>query len=359
MKRIVFSVINDLNYDQRMNRICTSLVNGGYEVTLIGRKRSYSIPLKDREYQQIRFRCFFNKGKVFYVEYNLRLFFYLLAHNYDIYGGIDLDTIVPHYLVATIKNKPLVYDAHEFFSEVEEVANRPIVKAIWKKVEGWIVPRVNYAYTVNKSIANVFEESYNKQFHVIRNVSLLTDLVVEKKEEKYILYQGDVNIGRGLEETIEAMQSIDCKFYICGKGDIYEKLLTLPGKFGVESKVKFLGRFEPHQLLDITRKATIGITFFKNSGLNNYYSLANRFFDYIHAGVPQLTIRFPEYQRFYDEFEVGILVDLTPENIVLAANKMLSDLAFYNQLKENCLAARHVHNWQNEEKKLLEIYNGI
>lgn len=359
MKKIVFTVINDLSYDQRMIRICTSLANAGYHVTLIGRIRSYSIQLTESSYKQIRFKCFFNKGKLFYIEYNIRLLFFLLINNFDIYCGIDLDTILPNYFAAFLKHKPCVYDAHELFTETEEIVNRPAVKAVWSFVEKMIIPKVKYAYTVNESIAKLFETKYNKKFHIIRNVSLLIPYSEIQKDEKYILYQGDINIRRGLEETLEAMKHIDCKLYVCGKGDIFDKIIKMPAKLGIENKVNFLGRITPAELRIITQKATIGITLLQHTGLNYYYSLANRFSDFIHAATPQIIINYPEYKKFCEQYQVGIIIEFKVENIVTAANQLLSDKELYNRIKQNCLKAREIFNWQNEEKKLLEIYSSI
>ncbi|MGE5108750.1 MAG: hypothetical protein ACM3H8_14495, partial [Sphingobacteriales bacterium] len=67
MKKIVFTVTNDLNYDQRMIRICTSLANVGYEVLLVGRNRKQSSPLDPKPYYQKRLSCWFQKGKGFYI----------------------------------------------------------------------------------------------------------------------------------------------------------------------------------------------------------------------------------------------------------------------------------------------------
>src|SRR6476661_6581441 len=97
---LVFTVTNDLNYDQRMIRICTSLSNAGYHVTLVGRRHGHSKKLIQRAFQQKRLFCFFEKGKLFYIEYAIRLFVFLLFKKFDLIGAIDLDTIVPCYLVS-------------------------------------------------------------------------------------------------------------------------------------------------------------------------------------------------------------------------------------------------------------------
>src|SRR5690242_13208129 len=48
MMKIVLTVTNDLNYDQRMIRICSSLASHGYQVLLVGRKMHASPPLLKR-----------------------------------------------------------------------------------------------------------------------------------------------------------------------------------------------------------------------------------------------------------------------------------------------------------------------
>src|SRR6266511_4771316 len=113
MKRLVFTVTNDLSYDQRMIRICTSLSLAGYHVTLVGRKQKKSIAPDPASFHQKRLSCFFEKGKAFYIEYNIRLFFFLLLKKSDLICAIDLDTILPCYFISKLKNTNRVYDAHE------------------------------------------------------------------------------------------------------------------------------------------------------------------------------------------------------------------------------------------------------
>ena len=102
-KKIILTVTNDLTYDQRMQKICRSLSGAGYTVELVGRKKSDSISLATEPYLQTRITCIFNKGKLFYVEYNLRLLFYLTFRNFDAACAIDLDTITPVYIIGKLK----------------------------------------------------------------------------------------------------------------------------------------------------------------------------------------------------------------------------------------------------------------
>lgn len=360
MKRLVFGVTNDLNYDQRMIRICTSLASAGYSVTLVGRCWRNSPPLGLRPFNQKRLFCFTKKGKLSYLEYNLRLFFFLLFHKTDAVCAIDLDTILPFYFVSRIKRLPRIYDAHELFCEMKEVVTRPRIYNIWKRVERFTVPKFRYGYTVNRPIAREFEKLYGVQYAVIRNVPLLQPLIIPVKTEKYLLYQGAVNEGRSFETLIPAMQYVNARLIICGDGNFMRQAHELVQQYRLENKVIFKGRLLPDELQQYTRQAWMGITIFENTGLSNYYSLGNRFFDYLHAGLPQVCVNYPAYKEINNQYDVAVLIDdLYPPAIAGAVNELLHNEALYTSLQQNCLKARQVFNWQEEEKKLLDFYKHI
>lgn len=359
MKRLVFTVTNELTYDQRMIRICSSLAAAGYLVTLVGVKRPGLSP-PGQPFKQRRISCFFQKGKGFYIEYNLRLFFYLLFKRADLICSIDLDTILPGYFVSVFKNIPRVYDAHELFCEMKEVVTRPAIYRFWKRIERFAVRRYQHGYTVNEAIAGEFSKMYGVKYGVVRNVPLLRPLTIPPKPEKYILYQGAVNEGRSFETLIPAMKQVPVPLIICGDGNYMEQCRELVKKYGLEQKVIFRGKLAPVELRAVTEKAWIGLTFFENKGKSNYYSLANRFFDYIHAGIPQLGVDYPVYREINNKHRIAVLmVDLSPEAIAQGLNSLLNDQPLYDLLQRNCLEAREVFNWQEEEKTLLAFYANI
>ncbi len=342
-----------------MQRICGSMVKRGYAVELVGRVLPVSLPLQPQAYGQHRLKCWFNKGKLFYVEFMLRLFFYLLKQRFDAYCAIDLDTALPVYFISKLKRKPFIYDAHEYFPEVIEVADRKKVKAAWTAIEGYIIRRTRFAYTVTASIADVFRQKYGTHFEVIRNMPPLLPYTEPSKEPATILYQGVVNEGRGLEQLLEAMVEVDAKLIICGHGDIFDELVQLANSLGVAHKVEFRGKVLPADLLLITRRASIGVMLLENKGLSYYFSLANKFFDYIHAVTPQLVINFPEYQRLNAKYGVALESSLAVNEIREKLQRLLSDQVLYEQLQQNCREARLELNWQEEEQKLWRFYEQI
>jgi glycosyltransferase involved in cell wall biosynthesis len=358
--KLYFTVTTDLTYDQRMIRICTSLAKNGYDVVLVGRKLSNSVSLTTEPFKQKRINCLFKRGKLFYAEYNLRLFFYLLFKKVDCICAIDLDTILPCYFISRIKKIHRVYDAHELFCEMKEIVTRPAIHKTWKRIEQFAVPKFKFGYTVNQPIANEFAKMYGTDYAVIRNIALLREVSSFPKKEKYILYQGAVNEGRSFETLIPAMKNVKCKLLICGDGNFMQQTIQLVKQYHLEDKVIFKGKVLPDELRSITEQAYIGITLFEDNGLSNYYSLANRFFDYIHAGIPQLCVDYPAYQEINDQQPIALLIrNISAENIAIQLNNLLNDDTLYDTLQQNCFKAREIYNWQQEEKKLLSFYHQL
>jgi len=358
--KIIFTVTTDLSYDQRMIRICTSLANAGYDVLLVGRRMKDSIPLSEQPFKQKRINCLFEKGKLFYAEYNLRLFFYLLFKKMDCICTIDLDTILPGYLISTLKKTKRVYDAHELFCEMKEIVTRPGIYRFWKRIERYCVPKFRHGYTVNQPIADEFNKMYGVNYAVIRNVALLKAIEPVEKKERFILYQGAVNEGRSFETLIPAFKNIDCKLVICGDGNYLPQAQQLAAMHGLADKIIFKGKIRPGELVNITQQACIGITLFDKRGLSNYYSLANRFFDYLHAGIPQLCVNYPVYKEINDSLPIAVLVDdLSSGNLAAQLNNLLANGVLYNELRQNCLSLRQTLNWQQEEIKLIQFYKDL
>jgi len=491
-----------------MQRICGSLAAAGYRVQLVGWQRPASPPLTPQPYQQHRLRGWFQKGKLFYLEYNLRLFFYLLSQRAAAWCACDLDTALPVWLRARLGGQPFVYDAHELFTEVPEVVARPAVQRVWRWVEVFIVPRARLAYTVGPALARVFEQRYGRPFAVVRNVSRLRGdepaisshaepnpaaaatpeagssetpdvsaampgiedampgigsaqlgivsampgvasaqpdvvgampdfmdampdvvgampgvmneltgnstempgisagttgistetigiasaqpsistekpyVITEKPNARasqvtivpesvqsaapaggYILYQGALNVGRGLENLLEAMPQVAGRLVICGEGDLSAALREQAERLGLlaSGQVEFRGFVLPEALREVTRHAAVGIMLLENIGLSYYYSLANKFFDYVHAGIPQVLIDFPEYRALNDEFDVAELVsNLAPATLAAALNRLLRDEpARYQHLAANCRRAAPQLSWQHEERELRRLWAGV
>ena len=362
---IAFAVINDLTYDQRMIRICSSLVNEGYQVTLIGRVLTSSQNIQNQSYNQLRLRCWFNKGPLFYLEYNFRLFWHFMRSKYDVFCACDLDTAAAIHLAGRLKKRPRIYDAHEYFTQVPELINRPTKQRIWKWVGNWTIPKFDVRYTVNRPLADELARLYNCEFGVVMNCPVRMPIKLRSTEQAdnpaVLLYQGALNVGRGIEQMIEAMQRIDrAELWIVGEGDISSLCRKLVVDFGVSNKVKFLGRVEPSELYAITQNATIGLNLLDGNSLNYYYSLANKFFDYMHAGVPSVNMNFPCYNEILSQHPVGITIEsLDPVHLADVLNVLLADQNGLKQMNNACILASERYQWANEIGTLTKLISSI
>jgi len=360
-KKIIYcTVTNDLNQDQRMHRIATSLSDNGYEVHVVGSSKIASEPLLQMNFGQHRINCWFRRGFLFYMEYNIRLFLYLLVRKMDIVYSVDLDTIMVGVLHKIMKGSKLVYDAHEYFTETPEVVHRPVIKAVWSSIARLCVPRADRAISVSQSLCDVLSDVYGLPFTCLYNVPFRTTEGKEfpTKDKKYILYQGMLNRGRGLREMIEAMEYIDPDYelWLVGIGDIGAELKAISSQSTATDRIHFLGWKSPPELNKITQHATLGLNLLEADGLSYYYSLANKFFDYMHAGVPSINRSFPAYEAIISRYEVGLLLDdLSKTTIADQINGLLNDVEKYTKIQTQCAEANRVFNWQNEEKKLLSL----
>ena len=390
-KRIIFTVTNDLRYDQRMLRICTTLSAAGYEVTLVGRNLPSSIPLQPQPYQQIRLKhLIFTAGKLFYLEFNLRLLFFLFFQRFDAVCSIDLDTSIPGILVSKIKNKPHLFDAHELFTHTPEVARRKSIQKIWEVVQKFTFKHTKSAFTVGPAIAQYFEEKYNIPVAVVRNMptksradnpnttyqahteinQLNSDNINPPSPawqskinaiqgKRFILYQGALNEARGLESMIHAMTEIPAILVLAGEGDLSQTLRNLTQSLNLEHKVIFLGMVPPNELPQLTKQAYIGYNVSQNAGLSYYLSLNNKFFDYTKALLPSLINPFPEYLALMKEFEVGLPTEPNVEDIITQANQLFTNQILYDEIKSNCKLASEKWTWENETPTLINIFQQV
>ncbi len=368
-QKIIVCVSNDLSTDQRVQRVCSFLVENNFEVYFVGRRLKNSLSVNSLPFKTKRFRLLFNKGALFYGALNFRLFFYILFHKCDVVTANDLDTLPAVYLALRIKRKTkLVFDAHEIFCEVPELMNSPSKKKVWLRIEKKIMPGLNHFYTVNQSISDYFFSLYKVKSKVVRNISNIpATLNLVSREElglpknKFIgIIQGSgINKDRGNEEIIEAYSLLDESHYllICGNGNVIEKLKLLVMFLNISHRVCFKPRMQYSELLKYTSCADIGFSMDKPTNLNYCYSLPNKFFDFVHCKTPVISSGMIEISKLTTYYNCGITVNsINAKEIANTIHELQKNGIRYNQLVEGCKKASTELTWENEKKILREIY---
>jgi glycosyltransferase involved in cell wall biosynthesis len=339
-----------------------------YEVTLVGRKLKLSKDVSHLPFKTKRFRLWFNKGAMFYANYNLRLFFYLLFHKADLLLANDLDTLLANHWAKKFKRKcRLVYDSHEYFCGVPELVERPWVQKFWRRIEQKTVPKVGAMYTVSESIAALYRKEYHREVKVVRNISDFEGEIPSKTKEelglptdrRIVIMQGaGINIERGAEEAIEAIQRVENAVLVfVGGGDVIPLLQKQVEKNHWEDKVFFYGKRPYAELLNFSKLADIGLSLDKDTNINYRFSLPNKIFDFVKAGTPMLVSDLPEVRRIINKYDIGCVAKShEPSAVADELNRLLANPALLEKYRRNMKTAQEELNWKNESKVLEEIY---
>lgn len=360
-KKLFVAVTNDISTDYRVHKVCSYLLQKGYQIEVYGRVLPNTIFVK-RDYEIVRKKHFFNHNFLFYAEFNIRLFFYLLIKKYDCILANDLDTLPACFFISKFKKTPLVFDSHELFSEGPELQGRKFVQSFWRKLEDFFLPRIKKSYTVSQSIADFYHKKYQNNMGVIRNIPLKNQAYISEEVsfptlQRTILYQGVLNPGRGIKPMIEALQYLEnLDLIIIGYGKVEAELKQFVKDKKMENRVFFLGRISREKLLNYTQKATLGMVLEEPLGLSFQYSLPNKLFDYIHAQIPIIAGNLIEISSIINEYKVGVIVEnYTPKAIATAIQDLLNDENKMLAIKQNQQKASEVLCWEKEQQKL-DIY---
>lgn len=290
----------------------------------------------------------------------------------DIYHAHDLNTLIPAYWAAKKTHAKTVYDSHELFTEIQTWGR--IERYFYRKLEAFIIKRVDKVITINNSIAGELVERYHIEYpQVIVNCppplkqgeanaydSVLRNAAGISLDKRLVLYQGGVTQYRGLEELIEAFTYLDESFCLVfmGYGKIRDELEVIVYSKGLNNRIKFLPAVPQKELLKYTSSADLGVIPYKPVSLNNYYTLPNKLFEYINAGIPIIASDLPELRRIIKGYDIGYLFDpYKSESIADAIKYVFSDKERYAAIKANTSKAASEYNWNKESKKLLECYS--
>ena len=370
-KRVYISVISDLVTDQRVHRTSLALFHKGLDVTLVGRRMKSSLTVDNRAYNVKRFTLLFERGPFFYIFYNIRLFLFLLFRKTDILVANDLDTLPANFFISKIKGAKLYYDSHEYFTGVPELAHRNTTRKIWKLLERWMLPRLKHVYTVNESIADLYRKEYGIDPAIVRNLPFrqhLSERIKSRAElnlpldKKLLLFQGaGINIQRGAEEILEAMQYLeDCILVFIGSGDVIHALKKESISLNLSQKVFFFPKMPLSELRQYTVLADMGLSLDKDTNINYRFSLPNKLFDYIQAGVPVLASNLPEIKKVIEKYKIGMLLGShDPKQIAEVVRDFFNNQERLASWKENLKFAAQELCWENEEEQLLKIFKDV
>jgi glycosyltransferase involved in cell wall biosynthesis len=360
LPRIVILVTSDIITDQRIHRTASTLHKQGFKVTVVGRRLKTTPKKIRKEYNTILLRIPFSKGPAFYACFNIQALFYLLFHRYNLIHANDLDTLLASRIASKLLNKPMVYDSHELFTEIPELIDRPRIRNFWSCLERRLTKGLKHCSTVSDGVSLELKNRYNIDFKVIRNLPFRKSCSEKQsvQDNKTIIYQGTLNIGRGLEKLVDAMTLLpNYNLIIVGSGPIQNGLKHKIEYQKLTKRVILFGRVEHEHLNRITCSAHIGVSIEEDMGLNYHYALPNKIFDYIQAGIPVLASNLPEMAKIISNYQVGITIDpnCTSQQLAAAIESMLTNTNDMDTWHQNTKRAAEELCWEAEQEKLLSL----
>lgn len=361
-KQVLLLVSTDVTFDQRLRRTAQTLADLGASVHIIGRKLPDSVSVNWPDIQVDRVELSAPSGPRMYYQMNQRMFTIGRSSNWDIVVSNDFDTLLAGFRISRKTDAAWILDAHEHFIEVPELIGRQTKRYAWHALGLWATKRLDAAYTVSESLARTLSNTYGIPFSVIENRPWYRDNALDVETESHLLfYQGALNRGRGLETAILAMREMpNYQLQLAGDGDIRGELEALIRRYHINDRVELLGRISPDKLDAYTACAWLGLNLLEGQGLNYYYSLANKFFDYAQWGVPSLNPAFPEYIKYQNKYGGCLLMDtLTPAQFKSTVFSLEDDPEAYANLKKGALKMKEECHWETQVPELEAIYSAV
>ncbi len=353
-------------YDTRiLLKECKSLYNYGYEVHLVvadgkGFENYNGIQIHDVGRAKSRLNRFLKTTKAIY-EKGFQL-------NADVYHFHDAE-LIPSGMKLKKKGKKVIYDTHEDLPRqlmskhyINYFLRKPL-SVIIEWYEDYAAKKFDFVITATPHIQNRFVE-LNKASLDVNNYPLLSELNTEAvnwdKKKNEVCYIGSITQIRGLEEVIDAMETLEgIKLNLAGSFSPQSFKKNLESRKGWK-KTNFLGQINREEVKRILRESQVGIVTFLPFA-NHTNSQPNKLFEYMAQGIPLVASNFDLWRAIIEKVDCGICIDPSDSNAISGAIQvLLSDKSRAKQMGENGRnAVLATYNWESEERKLIQIYQEL
>jgi glycosyltransferase involved in cell wall biosynthesis len=306
-----------------------------------------------------------------YLEFVTKAVVALLRSGADVYEANDLPPLLPAIVAARLRGKPVVYRAHELWSE--QTPNMRFA-GFWRFMERRLVPKCDDVVTPEENRSRIYEVELGARRPpiTIRNCppyrppivsSRLRDELRQRgsRFSTIVLYQGLVDSMRCLEEIAEATRLFDDGVGLVIMGTGYGKWANPTAAFGAFERIVVLPPVPHTELAPYTASADIGILLYRNDCRNNYYCAPNKLFEYMMMGLPMIAASYPGIRPLVEGEGVGLCIDPeSPAAIAAAVNRLAADPDLRQRMRGNGLRlAKDRFNWEVESAPLLQRYGSL
>ena len=371
--RVASVVLNNFTSDNRVYKTAKSLQSQGYEVHVVAllkgdvkaREVFDGIPVHRIKLKTMVLPEGVIWGGIKYIE----MFVRIIAgyRKFDIWHCNDFEPFLIGRIAKIFnRNLKLIYDCHEY--EAERFGKHKTEKWFIAKMEKAIIGKAAAVINVSKGISAEYKRLYGlKETTIVYNSPHLIKVDPSNKlrealnipaEKKIFLYQGGLVISRGIELLLETFAGLEDRDYV----------IVFMGKGGYEAMIKeYIAKhaniyLHPNvaydELLSFTTSADYGIISTQNLCLNNWFCMPNKLFEYIHAEIPMVTNNLYDCRNLIEEHGIGIVAEEYSKLALTEAMDHISTIP-KETYREKLKVVKQKFNWQNEEKKLFDLYSKI
>jgi len=377
---VVMLVRNPYTHDSRVEKEVRTLLGDGYRVTVVADAAPDAAPREQRDGAtviRVPRRASAVPG-LRYLVHELRLVRILCRLRPDSLHAHDSNALVPVALAARRAGVPFIYDAHDLWLGRPRRDRSRLYFALsqltYRFIERTFVHRAAAVITVSRPIANHLARRYGlDRVELVHNFPDLRtperrelrgrpDATSIPENRRIVLYLGALMGGRGLENLVDAVPHVEgADLVLLGSGALEAPLVRRAREAGSADRVHLLAPVPSNEVVDYAASADVGVSPIVPSCLNYRYSLPNKLFQYMAAGVPVVASDFPQVREVVRDSGCGLVVDTSrPADIAAAVNWILSDPGRALVMGERGRAAvEERYNWSTAADVLLSVYAGL
>lgn len=374
--KISIIVSNSLKIDPRVIKQIKIAISKGYEVQFVGYMDKfydksfldsvgcrYDIVYLGEKYLHSSKRIY---RKIYRWVMNMhKIIDYICDFKPDIIHANDFDTLEAGYIAAKKCHSRIIYDSHEICAENIGISENKLIKKYITMTEQKLLPKIDKMISVSNAAADYFANKYGiDRPTVITNCPMKNTIPLKEKSVDAFeaLFQGVMTVGRGYEEFVLSGKYTDdgVRLVLRGYGPIENDLRNIITQEKLSDKVRFDSPVLVVEVVSAASSSHVGVVTTKPINTNFELSVSNKLFEYAAAGLPVILSDIPEHRYLNDKYNFGIIIDeVTPKKIAEAINELYRNKDKYTLFAENAKKMADEMVWENEAKKLIQIYEEL